>query len=237
MGCIDSESGWRRLTMVTTAGAALVSAAIIGLLITCVVVIGRAAFGAEPGDEPAADSTRLRRLSALWLAVLFLVVFTAKLQFMDQHPVKAPFWDQWDGEAGAVLIPFNECGLSWRAMFRPHNEHRIFFTRLLALDLVLANGQWDPRLQQVGQRGNAFLHRWGVSSPPCSGWRAARQHLDLIVFVCAITFALPFAWENTYSSGFSPPFYILVLFSSSHCGSPPVPRQPWLVFRVGVRGQ
>ena len=210
MGCIDGGLGWRRVTMVTTAGAVLVSAAIIALLIASVVVIGRTALEAEPGDEPAADSARRRRLSALWLAVLFLVVFTAKLQFMNQHPVKVPFWDQWDAEAGAVLIPFSECGLSWRAMFRPHNEHRVFFTRLLALDLVLANGQWDPRLQQVV---NAAMHSGIAVLVATMFWLAGRrQRLDFIVFVCAITFALPFAWENTLF-GFQSPFYILVLFS------------------------
>jgi hypothetical protein len=44
-------------------------------------------------------------------------------------------------------------------------------------------------------------------------WLAGRRRrLDLIVFVCALTFALPFAWENTLF-GFQSPFYILVLFS------------------------
>jgi hypothetical protein len=210
IGCIDRGSGWRRLTMVTTAGAALVSAAILGLLVACVVVIGRAAFASHPGEEATALSRRRRRLSALWLAALFLVVFTAKLQFLHQHPVKVPFWDQWDAEAGAVLIPFSECGLSWRAMFRPHNEHRIFFTRLLALDLVLANGQWDPRLQQVV---NAAMHSGIAVLVATMFWLAGnRRRLDLIVFVCALTFALPFAWENTLF-GFQSPFYFLVLFS------------------------
>ena len=175
------------------------------------------------------------RLSALWLTVLFLVVFTAKLQFMHQHPVKVPFWDQWDAEAGAVLIPFSECGLSWRAMFRPHNEHRVFFTRLHALDLVLANGQWDPRVQQVC---NAALHSVIAVLVAMMFWLAGnRQHLDLIVLVCAITFALPFAWQNTIF-GFQSPFYFLVLFSvlalwlATTCPT----WQPRLVFRLGVGG-
>ena len=210
IGCVAGASGWRQITMVTTPGAVLVSAAIIGLLIACVVVIGRAAFAPEPGEELAGESPRRRRLSALWLAVLFLVVFTAKLQFMNQHPVKVPFWDQWDAEEGLVLVPFSECGLSWRAMFRPHNEHRVFFTRLLALDLVLANGQWDPRLQQVV---NAAMHSGIAVLLAAMFWLAGnRRRLDLIVFVCALIFALPFAWENVLF-GFQSPFYILVLFS------------------------
>ena len=35
----------------------------------------------------------------------------------------------------------------WRQMFTFHNEHRIFFSRLLALTELVVNGQWDPRLQ------------------------------------------------------------------------------------------
>ena len=38
-------------------------------------------------------------------------------------------------------------------MFGLHNEHRIFFSRVLALDLLVLNGQWDPRLQQVVNAG------------------------------------------------------------------------------------
>ena len=194
----------------TTAGATLVSLAIVTLLIASVVVIGRAAFEVGPGNDVASEFTARRGPAALWLTVLFLVVFAAKLHFLHQYPVKVPFWDQWDAEAGAVLIPFNECSLSWRAMFTPHNEHRVFFTRLYALDVVLANGQWDPRVQQVC---NAALHSFTAVLLAMIFWLASnRRHLDLIVLVCALTFALPFAWQNTILA-FQSPFYFLVLFS------------------------
>ena len=226
-----------RFTTVTTAGATLVSLAIVTLLIASVVVIGRAAFAVAPGNDVAAEFTARRGPAALWLAVLFLVVFTAKLHFLHQYPVKVPFWDQWDAEAGAVLIPFNECSLSWRAMFTPHNEHRVFFTRLYALDLVLANGQWDPRAPA------------GVSTRPCTAsprcslamifWLASnRRHLDLIVFVCALTFALPFAWENTILRDSSHPsiswcsFPILALWLTTSIPA----RQPRLASWLGMRG-
>jgi hypothetical protein len=210
IGCLDGRSGWRRLSMVTTASATIVSAALIGLLIASVLVIGRAAFAPEPASElPSAPSPR-RWLPALWLGVLFLVVFTAKLQLLHEYPVRVPFWDQWDGEARLVLSPFNDCGLSWRSMFAPHNEHRVFFTRLYALDLVLANGQWDPRVQQVC---NAAIHTVTAVLVATIFWLAGnRRRLDLIVFVCAMVFAMPFAWENTIFA-FQSPFYFLVLFS------------------------
>ena len=210
IGCLDSGSGLGGFSTVTAAGATLVSLAFAALLIASVVVIGRAAFAVAPGDVVASEFTARRGLSALWLAVLFLVVFAAKLHFLHQHPVKVPFWDQWDAEAGAVLIPFNECSLSWRAMFRPHNEHRVFFTRLYALDVVLANGQWDPRVQQVC---NAVLHSLTAVLVATIFWLAGnRRRLDLIAVVCALAFAVPFAWQNIILP-FQSPFYFLVLFS------------------------
>ena len=63
-------------------------------------------------------------------------------------------------------------------MFTPHNEHRVFFTRLYALDVVLANGQWDPRVQQVC---NAALHSFTAVLLAMIFWLASnRRHLDLI---------------------------------------------------------
>jgi hypothetical protein len=210
IGCIGGGSGWGRLTTVTTAGATLVSLAFVTLLIASAVLIGRAAFQPAPEHQPASKFTSRRGLAALWLAVLFLVVFAAKLHFLHQYPVKVPFWDQWDAEAGVVLIPFNECSLSWRAMFSAHNEHRIFFTRLYALDVVLANGQWDPRVQQLC---NAALHSFTAVLMATIFWLASgRRRLDLIAVVCALVFAVPFAWQNIILP-FQSPFYFLVLFS------------------------
>ena len=60
-----------------------------------------------------------------------------------------------DRRGGGLYVPFNEGCLSWRQIAALHNEHRVVFTRLLALGLLSLNGQWDPQLQQVV---NAGLH-------------------------------------------------------------------------------
>ena len=95
------------------------------------------------------------RRDALWFAALLLTVVWAKLTLLQHYPVPVPFWDQWDGEALTLYIPWADGGVTWRQMFTFHNEHRIFFSRLLALTLLVVNGQWDPHLQIVV---NASLH-------------------------------------------------------------------------------
>jgi hypothetical protein len=206
LGCVDPPSGWARFTLFGPAAAALASLATLGLLLASAIAIGRDAFGRQLAETPV----RARRLQVLWLVTLFLVVFSSKLLLMRETPVTSPFWDQWDGEAAAVFIPASECSLTWRSMFSLHNEHRIFFSRLLALDLLTLNGQWDPRLEQVA---NAAVHSLTAVLLVTIVWLAGgRGRLDVCVFIGAVAFALPFAWENILI-GFQSAFYFLLLFS------------------------
>lgn len=200
--CMDGSAGFQELSLVTPTALALVSGAVSVLLLACTALVGRAVFGAAPSAT--------RWLAALWLTVLFLVVFSAKLLLMSQNPVTVPYWDQWDAEARSLYIPFNECSLSWPQMFALHNEHRVFFTRLLALDLLVVNGQWDPRLQQVV---NAAMHAFTGALTAAILWLTnGRRRLALLAFICGVTFAMPFAWDNTLM-GFQSAFYFLLLFS------------------------
>jgi hypothetical protein len=94
-------------------------------------------------------------------------------------------------------------------MFNLHNEHRVFFTRLLALGLLLVNGQWDPRLQQAA---NAGIHALTAVLLVAILWTAnERRRLDLLVLVAAMTFVPPFSWENTLQ-GFQSAFFFQELF-------------------------
>jgi hypothetical protein len=209
-GRLDRFSLWDTLWLVTPAALLVVSIIAIALVATSVVIIGVAAFRTGRVAMPPDISRASWRLSALWITVLFLIVFSAKLLLMRENPVTAPFWDQWDGEAAVLFVPYQQDSLAWRTMFDFHNEHRVFFTHLLALDLMAANGQWDPRLEQVV---NAGIHALTAALVAvifwiASGWR----RLDLLVLVCALTFALPFSWENILI-GFQSAFYFLLLFS------------------------
>ena len=124
----------------------------------------------------------------------------AKLVLVEHYPMPVPFWDQWDGEAASLYLPFANGGLTWHQMFTLHNEHRIFFTRVLAMALVAVNGQWDPQLQIVV---NAALHALVAVVFAVVLWLAAgRRWLPLVALTIGLAFAPPFALENTLA-GFS----------------------------------
>ena len=199
-----------RLSLVTPLSLALVCTAAFALLAACVLVIGRTVFEREQGVGPSPTPAPSRWRAALWLTALFLVAFSAKLLLMRDNPVTVPFWDPWDGEASVLFVPFSESGLGWRTMFALHNEHRVFFTRLLALALLEVNGQWDPRLESVA---NAAMHSLTAVLLVSILWiSSGRRRLDLLVVVCALVFVPPFAWENTLFA-FQSAFYFLLLFS------------------------
>ena len=84
-----------------------------------------------------------------WLlpAAVFALVLAVQLFLVARVGTDIPFQDQWDVE-GRALYPAWRDG-TWHAadLFRPHNEHRILWTRLLDLALFAANGQWDPLVQ------------------------------------------------------------------------------------------
>jgi hypothetical protein len=210
LGCLDAHSSLEHLAVVTPLAAVLATSALGVLLAAGVAVVGFAAFGTGNVGRALEDGNGSLKLAAFWMSVLFLGVLSAKLLLMRQYPVTVPFWDQWDAEARALYVPFNECGLSWSQMFNLHNEHRIFFTRLIALASVITTGQWDPRLQQVL---NAAMHALTAVLVAAVFWIAnKRRHIDLLVFAGVLTFAPPFAWENTLV-GFQSQFYFLLLFS------------------------
>ena len=203
-----------RLTLVTPASLALVSIAALILIVGSAGLLIVWALRRDRTTGVAGAGAGHGR-SLLWIGALFLIVFAAKLLLMRANPVTAPYWDQWDAEARTLFLPFSDCRLSWQQMFALHNEHRVFFTRLLALDLLLVNGQWDPRVEQVV---NALMHALTAVLLAISLWRAAgRRRLDLIAVACALAFAPPIAWDNTLL-GFQSAFYFLLFFSVSAIG-------------------
>jgi hypothetical protein len=95
-------------------------------------------------------------------------------------------------------------------MFTLHNEHRIFFSRLLAVALVIVNGQWDPHLQILVNAGVQALTAVVLATIL---WMAGgRRYLPLVAGLVAVVMAAPFAVENSLA-GFQSAFYFLLLFS------------------------
>jgi hypothetical protein len=99
------------------------------------------------------------------------------------------------------------------ALFAPHNEHRIVFTRLLDIVLLEVGGQWDPRLQMAI---DTFVLLLGVYIllRHTSSILTPIQQVALSV-VCVIFFSSTTSWENALN-GFQSQFYFLILFSLLH---------------------
>src|SRR4051812_22117235 len=107
----------------------------------------------EPVCEPAPAATGRPGRALLnhfgWALSLFLIGLGMKLVMMQQCVNPLPYFDQWEDEAAGVYIPYYEHQLGVADLFRAQNEHRIVFTHVYDLALLLLNGQWDSQLQMV----------------------------------------------------------------------------------------
>jgi hypothetical protein len=139
------------------------------------------------------------------------LVFGLKLLVINHFGNATPFLDQWDAEADHLYRPWIEGTLRWHDLFVPHNEHRIFTTRIAALLLFELNGQvWDPLLQMVV---NACLHVLALLVLVHFLRQSFTDGTEVLFFSFAsIVFSIPYAWENTLT-GFQSQFYFLLLFS------------------------
>src|SRR4051794_40319006 len=84
-----------------------------------------------------------------WAASLLLIGLAAKLRLILEIGTPFPYHDQWQAEAIDLFIPYFNHHFTLATLFQPHNEHRIVFTRLCELGLLLANAQWDGLLEMV----------------------------------------------------------------------------------------
>lgn len=146
-------------------------------------------------------------------AGFFLLIFGGKLWFIDRAGSDLPTWDQWDGEWEQALRPWLEGRLTVANLIHGHNEHRVLTTRLYALGLFLANGQWDAFVETAG---NAAIHT-GLALMLLL---IARRHLRgpwllSMGLLLVLLFTLPFSWENALF-GFQVSFYFMLLFSVGH---------------------
>ncbi len=152
-----------------------------------------------------------RWVKLAYLAALLLLIFGGRLGLIDRCGSDAPAWDQWDGIGGNLFLPYAGHTLTAADFFKPHNEHRILFTRLLSLGLMRANQQWDNRLETVV---NAGLHALTaiLLFAMILQWGPRRIAVPLGFPAIALAFTLPFSWENTLF-GFQSQFYFLIFFS------------------------
>ena len=144
------------------------------------------------------------------LLLIFVGVLLSHILYVSLFAGDLPFWDQWDAEADRLLRPWAEGRLHFLTLFEPHNEHRIFFSRVLALSLfALNNGQWDNLVEAYA---NVILYAVMLTmlcSQLCA--RSERKWVRVIFPIFTFLVALqPFGWENTLV-GFQSQFYFMAI--------------------------
>ena len=145
-----------------------------------------------------------------WIASTLLIILGAKFSLIAGFGNAIPCWDSWEFEGWACLAPFQDGNLPWAVMIEPLNEHRVFFSRLLSLGLLLANGRWD---EVVGMSANVILHTLTAAGLCLLLWRSSgRRHIVPICILALMIFALPFSWENVLRASQSQ-FYFSVGFT------------------------
>ena len=151
-----------------------------------------------------------RTMRLLLCLALFLMVTGSRWWLIEKYGTDLPYQDQWDAEASNLYKPYFDGTLTLKDWFAPHNEHRIFFSRVLAITLLLANGQWDARLQMIVNAViYAFFACWLFLV--LSQGRSTRFAI-LCVGGLAVIFSLPYGCGNTLA-GFQSQFYFLTAFS------------------------
>lgn len=83
------------------------------------------------------QQTMGRRFDWSWLALVMLstIPAIAILALILRYGVNVPYYDQWDCE-GKLFKKFWEHQLTWRDFWEQHNEHRMFFPKLVYLGLA-----------------------------------------------------------------------------------------------------
>lgn len=119
-----------------------------------------------------------------------------------------PYWDQWD-QLHAELVPWWQGRGSLQFLFAAHNEHRIFFTRLVSMALLaLNNGHWSNLVETYA---NTLIYGGVLASFfVFAAWdlKSALMRILLLLFIVGMG-CLPFDWENTLV-GFQSPFYFML---------------------------
>lgn len=149
-----------------------------------------------------------KRKNLIYLILAYFVIIMSKLYFINKFGVDFPFDDQLDSEY-EIYKKYLTGNLEFFDFFKQHNEHRIFFTKVLNLSIFILNGNfWSPILTMQVQ---SFVS----SIIPIFCFYAIKQNQNLnlfSLFYVVIIFSLPICYENLLS-GFQNQFYFLVLFS------------------------
>ena len=150
------------------------------------------------------------RRQTLLVVSLFLIVVGARAVVINYAGNVTPYADEWDGAAANLLKPYLQGSLTIRDLFRPHNEHVIFFTRLLILGVFNVSGYWDVVLEMIV---NAIVDAATVVAISYALSRSLRDTWALPAIILSVLVnALPLSFDNLLF-GFNTHFYLLLAFS------------------------
>ena len=165
---------------------------------------------------------------------LFAFVFAARLWLINSAGSPVPFWDQWDAEALALYRPWLAGEFDWRALFAAHNEHRIVFTRLSSLGLLVIGGAWNPWWQMTL---NAGLHATTAAGLYHLARPAGKIARPAALLMLGTLFASPAGWQNALW-GFQSQVYFGNLFAllalAGLAGGSALGRLWWLGWLCGL---
>lgn len=145
----------------------------------------------------------------LFIIGMMCILLGSRLALIEKAGYTIPFLDQWDAEAREVITPWLHGELTISDLLRPHNEHRILFTRIIALFSTSINGQWDPFPTLVINSiiyCLLFCTIWKLAS--FNTTRAESLALGLILLGIGLS---PLGWENTIWA-FQNQVYLTLLF-------------------------
>lgn len=135
----------------------------------------------------------------LCLAVLFFLAIQ-EFSAIYKYGVNVPYWDEW---AIVVDLPRK---FSWQWLFKFHNEHRTFFSRLIAWFLYHING-WNIKTNLII---NFAVYMTMVSVVISLLWNFFKKTPLVILFMVTF-FSTGFGWINMMNA-FQGQFHWMLLF-------------------------
>jgi len=152
-----------------------------------------------------------KRLFYTKLFAIALVIFGARLWVIYNFGSSIPFWDQWGAEAANLYLPWLNGNLTFNHLFGPHNEHRIFFTRILSLLLLVLNErQWDPLFGMIVNASLSTLT--AVFLIVILNNLLGKAVQNVVILIVGLLWSIPYGWGNIIAS-FQSQFYIMLLFT------------------------
>lgn len=145
------------------------------------------------------------------LAGAGIVVLAVRVWLLSRYSGAVPYWDAWPAESTHLYNGWVQGEFRWANLWNWHNEHRIFFTRVLDMLLFIGNqAQWDVRVQTLAS--SLLMTTMVVIAIAWVIRHVAAPRACVLAMAIVLIAVLPNGWANTWH-GFQSCFYFVVLFA------------------------